>query len=62
MALRRSAGPYIWATSLPQAPHRVNNQELHTRNRRLTRGISPVNQGHQSTLGRLIGDHCHTSE
>ena len=55
MALRRSAGPYIWATSLPQAPHRVNNQELHTRE-------SKVNQGHQSTLGRLIGDHCHTSE
>ena len=24
MALRRSAGPYIWDTSLPQAPHRVN--------------------------------------
>ena len=33
----------------------VNNQELHTRE-------SKVNQGHQSTLGRLIGDHFHTSE
>ena len=42
MALRRSAGPYIWATSLPQAPHRVNNQELHTRE-------SKVNQGHPSS-------------